>query len=94
MPIAVGATVPVPPGVTTAFESSVVVRLSGSFPGRNSSTSPSTRTGVPIAGRPPRNTKIPSEVRRSWSGRASCIQKPPVLTAVTTPGTAATVLPS
>ena len=94
LPSRVGATVPVPAGVTTALESSVVVRLSGSLPGRNSSTRPSTTTGVPIAGRPPRKTKMPSDVRRSWSGRASCIQKPLLPTAVTTPGTAATVLPS
>jgi hypothetical protein len=61
-------------------------------PGRNSSTrAPSTRTAsptsIPAAGAEEVKTKTASEVASSPSPVGSCIQKPLVVTAVTTPST-------
>ena len=81
---------PAPPGYTVTRSSSVVVRLIVlAPPGRNSLTRPETVTAVPAVtvGWDDVNTKMPSDVAGLSSGWGSCIQKPLLRTAVTTPGT-------
>src|SRR5215510_8631583 len=82
--------------VTCGAVSSVVVRLTGSLPGRNSATVPSTSTSSPTftVGVELVNTNRPSLVAGSESGVGSCIQKPLLRLAVTMPWTSDTASPS
>ncbi len=77
--------------VTTGDTISVVVRLSlpPVPPGRNSVAEPSTVTASPTVtvGAVRVKTRMPSLVARSPSPTGSCIQKPELLRAVTTPTT-------
>src|SRR4249919_998851 len=91
-----GTGAPVACTVTWGAVSSVVVRFTGSLPGRNSATVPSTNTSSPTftVGAELVNTNRPSLVAGSASGVGSCIQKPLLRLAVTTPCTSATASPS
>ena len=85
-PNTVGVMTPVPILVTVGDTISVIVRLVAA-PLRNSSTVPITCTLSPTStvGALEVNTKMPSDVATLPSPTASCIQKPLVSTAVTTP---------
>src|SRR5678809_151174 len=95
VPISVGAGSEFPVDVSTIEDEpiSVFVRL---VPVPNSATVPLTETALPIAtvGADDVKTNMPSEVASSASGRGSCIKKPLVLNAVTTPTTSATGPPT